>query len=494
MLKKKKIITYFVVRVGGWDGIALQTELWLKIYLGLGYEVHLVTGEIDTSPGSIDTYPYNQVRITCIPGLHLEHQGELFQMAQKAEYSRAKWVKEFVKDKDILKQQLLPIVKESQSVFLHNFSIKHLIPSAWAAMMEIVKENPRKKFVGLDADSPYERPQIVEDLSPDVIHILGDMNAWYGKTEKEIRYELKEFTKTHSPVLPGADLFENLDHIVLNSYQQRIAKNIYAVPANQITALPDLGSFKGNFGITDKEIQNQVIAYLQAHQQTWPQELNTKDYVYIISPVRPIQRKKLREVAYMAKLFEKYLEKKRKKKKVVLVVTHPNVDEKRYFNQLVRYCKDIELTFIHVGSTLKLRKDEGQECITYHDLMAGLQNSHSVSIVASEFGGWENGILESTEFKIPVSANPYLPSFQDMNAYGYKYIAAPILVFSDLRQTKFSDEYLSFPSIQSYYHELFKVIFDSKERAKNVEHNFNIGKRVQSVAVATKLIKKILTK
>jgi hypothetical protein len=496
MSDSKKKLAYFVARVGGWDGIALQAEHWLNLLLELGYDVNLITGEVETEPGPLDIPPFSQVETTIINELSLAHQKELYNLSFKKKYDRSSWVDKFVRDKDEIKEIFNRHIKDVEVIMLHNFSIKHLIPSAWAAMYELMMEYPQKKFISIAADSPFERSYLMEKFSKDVLQILKEPSLWYKKSASQIKAVLKENEKNRYVALPGPDRAENLKYIILNSNQKKIFHNIYGIPDEDLIAIPDMGGFEENNTRRrprkkDFETFFQYLTRNQIAKNSQKLHKIDQNCVFFVSPVRPIRRKKLIEVAYAARLFQEYLHKKRRTTKVVLVITHPNRDEKPYFTEVRRYTKRIGLPFVFLGEEITLRKGE-RGIYTYAEVMNFFSFLNSVCIVGSEFGGWENGILEASEHKMPVCVNPLLPSFQDMTALSYNYIPTPIMIFSDITQVKLSEDYLNFPSIKTFYRKVYSRIFDKTLRRSNVNHNYSIGLKKQSKAITKPLVKNVI--
>lgn len=496
MSDSKQQLAYFVARIGGWDGIALQAEHWLDLLLELGYEIKLVTGEVETEPGPLDKHPFSEVDVQVVDDLSLVHQRELYDLSFKKRYNRDSWVDKFIKDKDAIKNVFSEQIKDVEVIMLHNFSIKHLIPSAWAAMYELMLEYPNKKFISIAADSPFERSYIMEKFSKEVLMILKDPSFWYKKNADEIKAKLGENEKNRYVALPGPDRSENLKYIILNTNQKKVFHNIYGIPDEDLIAIPDIGGFEENHvkRRPRKKDFESFFEYLARNQLSKNGDKLSKldeSCIYFVSPVRPIRRKKLIEVAYAARLFQEFLHRKRRNNRVVLVITHPNRDEKPYFTEVRRYTKRIGLPFIFLGEEITLRKSDGK-VYTYNEVMNFLSFTKSICIVGSKFGGWENGILEASEHKMPVCVNPLLPSFQDMNALSYNYIPAPIMIFSDITQVKLSEDYLKFPSIQTFYKKVYSRIFDKSVRRSNVNHNYSIGLKKQSKDVAKPILRKVI--
>ncbi|MFW6230473.1 MAG: hypothetical protein ACOC32_00425 [Nanoarchaeota archaeon] len=492
--KSSNSVAYFVARVGGWDGIALQAEHWLKLLLELKKKVTLVTGEVETEPGPLDMPPFSKVETRIIKDLSIAHQKELYNLSFKKRYNRDTWVDKFVKDKQEIKKRFRETVEKNDVIILHNFSIKHLIPSAWAAMYELMLEHKGKKFISIAADSPFERSYIVEKFSKEVLLILKEPKVWLKKSARKIKERLSNSDGYQYLALPGPDRAKNLKYIILNTNQKKVFHNIYGIPDEDLYAIPDMGGFEEGYvrRKPSKREFERFYKYLTRNQIANKQkELGSGD-IYFISPVRSIRRKKLIEVAYACRLYQEFLHRKGKTNRVVLVVTHPNRDDKQYFAEVRRYAKRIGLTFVFLGEEIKLRKAAGDDTYAYEEVMTLFSYLNSICIVGSEFGGWENGILEASEHKIPVCVNPLLPSFQDMTALSYNYIAAPIMIFSDFAQIKLSNEYLAFPSIKTFYKKIYNRIFDKRSRTSNVNHNYSIGLKKQSKKVTKPQLRKLL--
>lgn len=473
-------IAYFITRIGGWDGIALQAAEYIDVLLSMGHEIILVIGEIDTSPGEL-TRPFDKIDIKVIPELSLEYQKYLYNTSFKQQYSRKLWIARFIKDKRILKNKFKKYVSNADLVMLHNFSIKHLIPSAWGAMYELIKESKKKRFISLAADSPFERSYLMEKFHPDVLKILSRASRWYKKDYDTIS---KRLDKSLSFALPGPEYLKNLHYIVLNSYQKKIFHNIYGIPDEKLKVIHDITKFEKKSEPFDKTF----LRYLENNTEVNNTSF-TKDDIFFISPVRPVKRKKLREIAYIAKLFKHYLKDKEISSNVVVVVTHPDKDDNEYFKKFKSYSQELGVTFVYLGKDIRLRG----RGFTYEKVMRQFSKLNSICIVASALGGWENGILEATEYCIPVCVNPLLPSFQDMMALGYQYLAAPISIFSDLKNIKFDKDYLKFPSINQFFEKMFSLILDRKKRQKHITQNYKVGLKKQSKHAAFEKIEKLLT-
>ena len=81
-------ILYIVSRIGGWDGIAMQAEIWIKELLKHKFNITLLTGKFETGYGLKNTFPYNKIEIITKKRLSLESQSELYEKGFQNKYNR----------------------------------------------------------------------------------------------------------------------------------------------------------------------------------------------------------------------------------------------------------------------------------------------------------------------------------------------------------------------------------------------------------------------
>ena len=125
--------------------------------------------------------------------------------------------------------------------------------------------------------------------------------------------------------------------------------------------------------------------------------------------------------------------------------------------------------------------------------MWAISKLNSASIIGSTSGAWENGIVESTEAKLPVSVNPLLPPYQDMVMMGLQYIPCPITRASIMLKRGLGTlVWMNDASIEKFFESLHDMIFDKKKRKRIVENNFSIGKKNLSINTVRPVIKRII--
>ncbi len=491
MEKGNSRVLYLIARIGGWDGISVQSKLWIKLLLSLRKKVTIATGEVDESAGPMDVHPFSRTRKVVVKDMSLGSQQWLFRNSSRERYERKEWVRRFVNKKESIKKQLKGLIEENDVIIAHNFSIKHLVPAAWAALYELASENSDKKFISIDADSPYERGFVISNVDPEVLWMIGNTDMWKGKTVKEIDKTLSSLMGRNLHALPGPVPLPNMFHVSFNNYQSRVVREIYGINPDNLTVIPDMGEFresKPGSRMTTRSLMRLIASGQVVNAR---KSVSRRD-VFLVSPVRPVYRKNLKYIAYLAEQFRLYLEEKGNKRNVFLIVTHPSVDDTGYWRELKKDALSMGITIVHLGDKLVLRR-KGKKGILYEEFMRALSRVNSVSVIGSTAGAWENGIVESTESKMPVSVNPLLPAYQDMVMMGFQYIPCPITRASVMIERGLGDMvWMNDPSIERFFETLWEIMFNKRKRKRIVEHNFRIGKDNLSLDVVRPVITSIL--
>ena len=112
------------------------------------------------------------------------------------------------------------------------------------------------------------------------------------------------------------------------------------------------------------------------------------DSGYFLSPVRPVYRKRIKEAMLVAYHYGNL-----RNRPVVFVITHPDIDDKQYFMETVRFANAMGIQYIHLGEEFTFKKLN----YVYRNFAA----LNTVGVVASSAGGWENALNELAASCIP---------------------------------------------------------------------------------------------
>lgn len=479
-MKKKAL--YIITRAGGWDGCAMQAEIWIEILIKNKYNVSLLTGEFEEETD--DFFPYNKIKIIKKEMLSLDAGNNLYNSGYEDIYKRTTWLKEFLKNKEEIKNEIAEYFNAHDLIILHNISLKYLVPSLWAALHELAVENPKKKIISIEPDSSYERRYLLNEYSPEVLHLLHHPSTWYKKDRRSIYTILQHINKIGIRMLPGPTHLENIHHVVLNSYQYNAHRDIFGIPESHLAKLPDIGRFdKKETRYPDPKL----FDYLIENQITCSKETITPEDIFFVSPVRPIFRKNIKYLVKVMAQFRTYLlEKKGLSPNLFLVITHENKDHRDYFDKIVELAKQLDITIIYLGDSLKLRRIGGQAVHIYDEFLGMLSHLKSICFSGSALGGWENAVVECTENRIPIFVNPKIPSFGEMAKMGYIYHIIPFIKMPKIGEFSSVKIWEKNYSFELFLKNIYHFFYNISMRNKITEQNYKIGKKWQSMKYLSK--------
>ncbi|MBL7100985.1 MAG: hypothetical protein ISS23_03470 [Nanoarchaeota archaeon] len=465
-----KSVYWIIARIGGFDGVSIQTFEYMKLLNRLGIKVNIVTGLEQTEFGAID---YGQNQRFLVERLSFKHPDSAYlyknSFADENEDNdnyqkqKIKWEEVFKKHKDEIKKSIEEVLLKEKDIpiFVHNMiSLRHMHPAAAVAIKELIEKYPDRVFINFAPDSDWERPERL----------------------KRVRHYVKETISSDSADFSKPYNYNNLYHLVLNRNQRKVFKKTYEIPSKKIFEIPDFLDFESPELETLDSPEKDFLDYLAKNCAYIKNgELNYKKCdineatIFFLCPVRPIRRKKIK-----ASIFFAYHFKINTQKKVAIVLTHPEGDDVDYFNECVSFANNLNLNFIFLGRSLKLsNKEKKKDVWTLNDVYKNMAALNSIGMVTSDSGGWENAINELLRAGIPLLVNPklesYVPITQSMkiNIFGlhltkcYESIKNLQLKISDTSDAR---AILDIKKFISWVEEHYTV--HSDKRNKLIKHNY----------------------
>jgi len=277
-------------------------------------------------------------------------------------------------------------------IFVHNLiALRHRNPSAALGIEKLIRNNPNRVFINISPDPLYERPHEAGMLADHVKE----------KIATNIPGEGKNF-------FAGPYKHDNLFHIVSNKKQKRDFQTTYGLSDEQVYVIPDFVTMTKRKALKKTLPDKNFYDYLSRNCLTDGETLD-KETVYFLTNVRPVARKKLRTTLFLIDQYKK----QNPDKKVAMVITHPNGDDLAYFNETVDLARELEIPLVYLGSNIKRSRDDSSSDYSLTDIYHNLAVLNSISVILSDKGGFENGILEALKEKIPVIMN------RALNSYGH---------------------------------------------------------------------------
>jgi hypothetical protein len=385
------------MRHGGLDGVALQKEEYLALLNAHDMDGHVITGREETEYGPISEK--GQVRAV-VDRLDFYHPVSQLLFANQFTHGPEKdgvdtipdeeWLPLFYEHKNAIREEIdavLKAVPNNTPVFVYNLlSLRHAHPAAAVAIRELIEKYPHRGFLSHAADPDAERPEKISRIKEfvlDVITAKGTGDDYSG----------------------GPYQLNNLYHIVLNPTQMDNFLNRYGIPDDHVYEIPDFLGFKSRKAEIAGEPEPDFLDYLSrntlvpsGHTYKYENRPVDGETVFFLSPVRPVYRKRLKEAMIVAQQYGRT-----RGHKVAFVVTHPNVDDRHYFDDALRFANDLGLQYIHLGEDFTLKTLD-----RVYENMAPLD---TVGVVASSAGGWENALNEMAGTCIPFFMASCLNSF-----------------------------------------------------------------------------------
>jgi len=398
---ERLVVPVILMRCGGLDGVALQAKEYSSMLKDcIDVNVHIITGRDESVYQSVETACENP---TVIPRLDFYHPDSLLLFGNEFMYgpetegvkkiTDEEWCRLFETHKNAIKNDIDEIISKipynSPVIVFNLLSLRHAHPAAAVALRELIEKYPERAFLSHAADPDAERPEKISRIKDFVLKYISAV-------------------KPSKPYSGGPYIMDNLYHIVLNPKQKENFLYNYLVPANHVFEMPDFLEFESSEPKILEKPDDGFIEYLSTkcifadgkRYRYWTAPL-ADDSVYFLSPVRPVYRKRIKEAMLVA-----YHYGQTRNKPVIFVVTHPDIDDRKYFMETVRFANAMGVQYIHLGEKFSLEK------LNYvYRNMAAL---NTIGVVASSSGGWENALNEMAQACIPFFMSITLNSFKPL--------------------------------------------------------------------------------
>jgi hypothetical protein len=459
-------LTYpvIIMRTGGLDGVALQAREYRHLLNRLDINVHVITGACQTKFAPANPIGHQQ---TVISRLDFHHNDSMLLFANQfirgpetegiQRISDEHWLELFEYHKGKIFRRIDKILSEiphNTPVLIYNLvSLRHAQPAAALALLEIIKKYSHRPFISHSADPDAERPEKIARIKEFVLRIISA-------------------DPVHHIYSGGPYNLPNLYHIVLNPAQHKNFREKYGIPRSHIFEIPDFLDFPSAEPyirlaprkifvkyLSDRKLQSDKNTYKYIHGYV------DKDTLIFVSPVRPVYRKRLEEAMLLAREYACS-----RNREVIFIVTHPNIDDKQYFEQTIEFAEKINLPYYHLGEDFSLE--------TLDQVYENLAAFSSVGVIASAAGGWENALNEMARFCIPFCMDSKLNSFKPLTRkIGIKTHGMDFSLLTPMVEKIKKGKYIPGQYVSEHFMvEAFKWVekmFAPLKRRKLVEHNFH---------------------
>ncbi len=361
-------IGIIITRIGGVDGVALETEKWINVFERMGHNVRVLSGELER--------PLPNVTVLKELGLYhpfctIEQEGAFFQS-------------------DMSENPLMELLKEHSS-FLQKRIQEWMLRNSIDCL---VSQNISALPCHLSAGVALARAAIETGVFT-ILH-LHDFYWERGERYASPYPGVKRLLQEYFP--PKGEVFK---HVVINTYNKDRLEREFSVEA---MVVPNVMDFDVEFGQRDE------------YNKDFSSQVGFSSENLVLSQVTRIVRRKGIETAVE-------LVKRLQDKRVRLLITGLATDDPGsvYYKELLRRIKDIGVAdqVLFVGERVghERAKVDGKKIYSLSDVYA---NSRACTYF-STYEGFGNAFVEACAARVPIFVNNYEPVYwPDIGSKGFK--------------------------------------------------------------------------
>ncbi len=405
-------IGIIIGRIGGIDGVALETEKWIEVLRQMGHQVFIISGQYQG-------HSINPENETLVPEMSF-HSPESFWSQKKAFFLPDTDPKELIQHINLYSKVIYKKITE----WVNGNKLELLISENASALpahleMGIAIRNVVKK-TGL--------PTITHD---------HDFSWERGERYFSPHEQINRFVEDVFPMrLP------NNVHAVINSHAK---SSIKARFSRNAIIVPNVMDFNRPFGLSTEK-NHCLHRYLG---------FDCEKDILLFQITRIVNRKGIDTAIRLLHLL--------KDKNIKLVITGSPDDEEgnMYYDKLIDLIHDFKLGdqvrfASHLFHNKGLRGNNGEDRFSLSDAYA----QASACTYFSSYEGFGNAFIEAVAARRPVFVNNYKPVYwPDIGSKGFKTV---MLENNELTSQKVK--------------EMKEIILNKKLAEEIAEHNFQIGK------------------
>ena len=374
-------IGIIIGRIGGVDGVALETEKWIEVLKRLGHEVFVISGEFEFWKINRQYHTRFPVLSFFSPEVKWEQRKAFYQPDKDAgpildhienisnmiEKKLSRWV---------LKNKIEVLLSENASALPSHLSMG-------VAIKKLVK-NTGLPIVTHDHDFHWER----------------------GKRYVSVHDEINTLIDDTFPLL-----LPNVRHAVINTFGLDTFKNKFNLDA---TLVANVMNFDREYGVPNKD-NSYFLRGLGVG----------RDEIALLQVTRIVRRKGIETAV---SLIEKLNDKKLK-----LIITGNNNDDQNraYYNEIVDQIHDLNLSNQVIFASHMVRNHKDLSDVYAHG---------RACTYFSTYEGFGNAFIEAVLAKKPIFVNNYKPVFmQDIGNKGFKTVMLEDNNLTDDKVKKMAD-------------------------------------------------------
>lgn len=361
-------IGIIITRIGGVDGVALETEKWIRVLKRMGHRVFVLSGKLERALKDV----------TVLPELYLYHRFN--EQEQDAAY--------FVQDTG---QKTLMRLLDEHSTHLQKEILHWMVRNRIDCLVsQNASSLPCHLSMGMAIREIARRTSVKT--------VLHSHDFWWERAER-YRTGYAAVRRIMRDCFPPRE--DNIRHVVINTYNKERLKEKLGIDA---TVVPNVMDFEVRFGKKD------------GYNRDFPRVMGLdKDHIVLSQVTRIVERKGIETAVDLVDRLDD--------PRVRLLITGLPTDDPggHYYRRLVDMIKERRLgrAVKFVGKRVDhwRRKKGSSKVYSLSDVYA-----HTTACTYfSTYEGFGNAFVEACAARVPIFVNNYKPVYwPDIGSKGFK--------------------------------------------------------------------------
>ena len=371
-------IGVIIGRIGGVDGVALETMKWIEVLKRMGHEVHVMSGEFENWEGIKFKHYRYPVLSFFSPDAEWGQKRAFFQPDDSPE-------------------PLLEHVGKISNIICNKLEKWIVSKNIDCLLSENASALPSHLSMGIGIKKLVERTGI------NTVTHDHDFHWERGGRYKSIHPEINQLVDDSFPLL-----IPHVRHAVINTFGVETLKNRFNIDAVNV---PNVMDFTKPYGIPD---ENNNFYFRKMGVR--------KNDIALLQVTRIVRRKGIETaISLLDKLHDKKI-------KLVITGNYKDDENRAYYNELVDLVHDLNLT----SQIIPMAHD-----VLNHDHLSDVYAHGTACTYFSTYEGFGNAFIESVLAKKPIFVNNYKPVYMpDIGSKGFKTV---MLEDSQLTDDKVKD-------------------------------------------------------
>ena len=436
-------IAFISGKLGDVDGVSLEVDKWIEVFLKEGHEVYTIAGKYANPVQNIKTenqFLLDYLRFDSTLQKHYEKMVFPYLTRQPTHLTNG------TRDQ-ILEDMMVRGRELGEDIFqiIQNNDIDVLIAQNTNAM-------PMTLLGGIAVYNLLTEYKVAT--------IFHHHDFWWERS----RFSQNRIEALLNKIMPPSDL--GSEHVVISSYSAHILSSIKRVIP---TVIPNCENFK-------------EAATPDSYNSHFREDLGfNKDDILFLQPTRIVPRKRIEDSVRLVGMYgRKYPEIKDRIKFIISLYQGDELDDS-YIEVIKELAQNENVDMYLISdrvSSIRMTNEKGEKLYTSRDVLLNAD----LAIYLPKWEGFGNAYLEAVSCRIPVVISTYLVYKTDIKCAGFENI--------EIRDDYNEEGLLNIP--ESVLEKIHLILNNQEEKIKMTNNNFEKGIKEFGFDMLTKKLNGLL--